>query len=65
MNLANGVVPHLASVHTPADHIVLAQMAQTALAQVGMNGTNFWIGLQDRTKENNFTWVGRISGNHP
>eukprot|EP00117_Sycon_ciliatum_P007514 scpid20721/ scgid10588/ Macrophage mannose receptor 1; C-type lectin domain family 13 member D; C-type lectin domain family 13 member D-like; Macrophage mannose receptor 1-like protein 1 len=58
-SLANGKQPHLASVHTPQDHVTLAKVTSLAAATAGLplnSSTNFWIGLQDRTKENNFTW---------
>ena len=53
--LPTGAVVDLASVHSPKDHVILAQ-AMKANTPSTMNVSNYWIGLHDRTVENHFVW---------
>lgn len=49
--------PHLASIHSPQEHIALAGMIQSFLMQNSFTTlTTFWIGMNDTIREGNYTW---------
>ena len=58
-------IPHLASVHSPQEHIFLATFLQTFMSQHNFNkSTTFWLGLNDRNREGNYSWTDNSTINY-